>query len=58
MKPFSQTIVDNQGTLVYIVLYKRDSCSSTSAETIQHLLQVVSKKAITTGQISLSSLQN
>jgi hypothetical protein len=58
MKPITQTIVDDHGTIIYLVLYTKDCPVAAPVTNIRQIAEMLGKKMISASETSLYSLKN
>jgi hypothetical protein len=58
MKPITQTIVDDHGTIIYLVLYIKDCPVQAPVANIKEIAEMLGRKMISAGETSLYSLKN
>ena len=58
MKPFTQTMIDDQGTIIYLVLYIKDCPISVPLVSMREIVEMLSRKLVSASQTSLYSLKN
>jgi hypothetical protein len=58
MNPITQTIIDDHGTIIYIVLYAGDGSISDTLSNIRSIAEMISWETISAVQCSLYSLKN
>jgi hypothetical protein len=58
MKPITQTIVDDQGTIIYLVLYAKDSHTTAPVALIRQIAEMLSRQMVSASQTSLYGLKN
>jgi hypothetical protein len=58
MKPITQTIVDDHGTIIYLVLYTKDCPVTASLVSIRQIAEMLGRKMASASETSLYGLKN